>query len=194
MKKNPFCALVQALSDYELIAQDTYQNPDRYIKFRLTPDGMRAYCRLEMEKIEQALQEEHARGLMAKSTIRQLLDLAQGSPIFSLYNGVQVQLQQAVKPLLGESEEFFESRRAGVACLFVQFYQGGWSVSDDLVNTFFQLIARLDDLTVDLVVGAVEEMGEAPDARAIQAHLEHSGVILPLCDVQAALLVLPIPS
>lgn len=196
MIKNPFCELVQALSDYELITQDTYLSPERYKKFRLTTDGMRAYCQSEMRKIEQALAEEHARGLMTKSTIRQLLMMARESSIFSLYNGVQVQLQQAVKPLPNQSEELFQGRRAGVACLFVQFYQNGWPVSDDLVDTFFQLIAALDDLTVDLVFQVVEiwNTAEMRDALAVQGYLEHSGVILPLCDVQAALLVLPIPS
>jgi len=196
MAKNPFCELVQALSDYELISQDTHLSPERYKKFRLTPDGVRAYCQLEMQKIEQALTQEHARGLMTKATIRQLLLLARESSIFSLYNGVQVQLQRAVKPLQDEKEESFEGRRAGVACLFVQFYQGDWPVSDDLVDTFFQLIGKLDDLTVDLVVDAIREMDVVgvPDACAIQTHLEGSGAILPLCDVQAALLVLPIPS
>src|SRR5436189_6391878 len=102
MVKNPFCELVQALSDYGLISQDTHLSPERYKKFRLTPDGVRSYCQLEMQKIEQALTEEHSRGLMNKSTIRQLLGMARESSIFSLYNGVQVQLQRAVKPLPDE--------------------------------------------------------------------------------------------
>lgn len=132
--ENSFCAMVTRLSEYELVIQNTYQNPAMYTDFQLTPEGMRAYLGREMEKVRTALDAEHAKGPMTKDTIRQLLNLAQGSPI--LFNGVQVQLQKAVKPLLNEDEEAFEGRGAEVRHLFVQFYRSREPVTDDLVGTF----------------------------------------------------------
>lgn len=117
-------------------------DPNRFIGW--PGETLRAKCENQIEAIYVQLRAGRRHGVMGKNAIHGLLHSARVAPSFDIVNGLQVELQNAI---VSFSEEDREYRRCEVGLLFLEVVRSNDSVTDALVEQFYQLLgSSFDDL------------------------------------------------